>query len=73
MTLPNHDWIRVEDRLPEDGADIWIFRAYVPRGAPFVDRLADVKTNDFDGWFRHWGITHWQPCEKPNPPEKDFV
>ena len=70
IMIQNQEWISVAAQIPEDGADIWIFRAHVPRGEPFVDRISCVKTNGNDGWFMHWGISHWQPCHMPDPPEQ---
>jgi hypothetical protein len=73
-TINPHKWISVEDRLPEENADVLIYRG------GFIGDLMNVYTykghNEWEDEYGYWsrtddeGITHWMPLPEP-PTEKE--
>lgn len=67
------EWIRVEDRLPNEGQEVLFFneRIYNMKGEPYS---SDVHCGfHFKGYFKTWlsqdkmKATHWMPLpNKPN-------
>ena len=66
--LANHEneWISVEDKLPKDGRDLYVYK---PEWGAVV-RFDRVK--DIGAWLEYHGITHWmyRPA-LPEPPEDE--
>jgi hypothetical protein len=69
-------WIRVEDRSPEDRQKVWL---YIPDWiAPdswtivpaYFDR-EECKFYDWNGDDVDGQATHWQPMQVPEPPEEE--
>lgn len=65
------NWINVKDKLPEENADVLIYRG------GFIGDLMNVYTykghNEWEDEYGYWsitedeGITHWMPL--PAPPK----
>lgn len=65
-------WIKVGDRLPPDGEEVWAFDA--------DDYGVIIATHSRYGWHHLYGdndglgddklyeVTHWQPFMRPGPP-----
>lgn len=70
------EWIRVDDRLPENGEDVLVYQ----KGGVHGGRDMDIEYLQGDGYWSDQGlfsgITHWMPLPKPpevndNPTIKD--
>jgi len=59
-------WISVEDRLPEAGVDVMLYR---PGTDPYPGYLDDVSIFNWASAAEVIGVTHWQPM--PGPPIAD--
>ena len=63
------EWIRVEDRLPEDGETVLTYKNGIVDVQEFDKRRNGWIRN---GWF--WSmvtVTHWMPLPEPPKGEND--
>jgi hypothetical protein len=66
-------WISVEDKLPEyydlvwasDGISVVLSRLVGRSYTPYKKLWANLERRGCDTLF---GITHWRPAERPDPP-----
>jgi hypothetical protein len=61
------NWIKIEDRLPEEHQDILVY--YNPHSFHFPDARYMTQSSFYDNEFemindRH-EVTHWQPLPEP--------
>ena len=62
--IVERQWIRVSERLPEDGQNV--IACFTGGG-----EVGEATFDERDGWFYNehgaWGASHWMPL--PEPPE----
>ena len=63
------EWIRVEDRLPEEDEDVlaYIQDGYIKVACPFYQIDGGKRWAWFGGDYMYENVTHWQPL--PDPPK----
>ena len=61
---PNN-WIRVEDRLPEDSEPVYV---YCPTGRGSVEATMGMMARA----HKYTGYTHWMPRAVPEPPKVEI-
>ena len=68
FTLPN-EWVRVEDRLPKDNAQVlmWSARWKIAEAGSYYNQHFWVYSEIGDGYIAD-NITHWMPL--PAPPKR---
>lgn len=68
-------WIHCDERLPEDGATVWFYRAIgtyrlVMSGTfqVYHEDCAFVHEHGMHYWHPREKVTHWMPRSIPQPP-----
>ena len=79
MTQKTSQWIKVEDRPPEDGQSVWCYGRKMLFYEGWYDgeviRAKCKRWGGFIGFFEKAcehnieGVTHWIPLDVPEPPE----
>lgn len=59
-------WIRLKDRLPEFGQDVWLSYEYGDQ--QYID--CEIWTEEVQRWYDMNGVTFWMPCDKPKSPNQ---
>lgn len=77
LPQPEHDWIPVSERLPEKDEVAWFLTTNneVQAGYEISGALDHVwkPTLELSGprFYFATDVTHWQPIQKPAPPEQE--
>ena len=66
----NDGWIHVEERLPEEGQEVWISTKYGTERATYTEHLVNQRVRVFlkiGGTMSVEEVSAWQPYHVPDP------